>query len=391
VHFWTHKSPRAVMAVALIAVTVAAWATQQGSNAAYASNTPASKGSTHSGGAASAQQGVAAARQTIAAYVGHPGPFPVTDKLKRVPKGALIAYVGNTTQVSVLTYQYVSAAAKVMGVRVKQISAGDSATSAAQAFTAVVATHPKAVIVVGVNMDLWSRYVPQLKSQGAKIVAYGVTGTAKYGIHATQAAEGFARTAGKLLAAYAVAKWGSQAHIVYYPTPELAFTKTEEAGVRSELAAVCPGCSLRVVDIPITALGTTAPGLVVADLQAHPDTTAVLFPIDLAQVGLPAALKVAGINMPHRIGVGPVPANLEYLKTGQEAVALGYDQPVQAWELLDQAAREIVGQKLTGPASQGVPVMQFLTQKDITFNPKNGWTGYPNYAKRFAQLWAVKP
>jgi ribose transport system substrate-binding protein len=178
---------------------------------------------------------------------------------------------------------------------------------------------------------------------------------------------------------------------VKYPRKRQETPKTEGEGVRSELAAVCPGCSLRVVDIPITALGTTAPGLVVADLQAHPDTTAAIFPIDLAQVGLPAALKVAGIDLPHRIGVGPVPANLEYLKTGQEPVALGYDQPVQAWELLDQAARGIIGQKLTGPASRGVPVMQFLTQKDITFNPKNGWTGYPNYAKRFEQLWGVKP
>ena len=314
----------------------------------------------------------------------------MTDKLNRVPKGAVIDFVAITTPVSALTWTYITPAAKVMGVTVKRFAAGTSATSVAQTFTAVVATHPKAVIVVGIPLDLWSRYVPQLKSQGAPIVPYGQIGTAKYGLQAAQAAEGFGRTAGKLMAAYVVAKWGSHSHVVFYEVPELPFASIEQQGIRSELAAVCPGCSLRVVDIPITAIGTTAPGLVVADLQAHPDTTAAAFSDDEAQIGLPAKLKVAGIDV-HRIGVGPVPANLEYLKTGQEPVALGYDAAVQAWELLDQAAREIIGQKLTGPASHGVADLQFLTPKDITFNPKNGWTGYPDYPQRFAKLWGVQP
>lgn len=391
-HFWTKKSPRAVIAVALIAVTVAACGstTKQSSNGASAGNTTASSGSTNSGGAGSDQQGVAAAKQAIAGFVGHPGPFPTTDKLNRVPKGGVIAYVPLATPVGALTWTYLVPAAKVMGVTVKQFAAGTSATSVAQAFTAVVATHPKAVIVSGIPLDLWSRYVPQLKSQGASIVAYGQIGTAKYGLQAAQAAEGFGRTAGKLMAAYVVATWGTKSHLVFYEVPELPFVPLEQQGIRSELAAVCPGCSLRVVDIPITAIGSTAPSLVVADLQAHPDTTTAVFADDEAQIGLPAKLKVAGIDV-HRIGVGPVPANLEYVKAGQEPVALGYDAAVQAWELLDQAAREIIGQKLTGPASQGVPDMQFLTPKDITFDPKNGWTGYPDYQQRFAKLWGVQP
>jgi hypothetical protein len=32
-------------------------------------------------------------------------------------------------------------------------------------------------------------------------------------------------------------------------------------------------------------------------------------------------------------------------------------------------------------------VQQFLYPKDITFNPKQGWTGYPNFAKMFLKLW----
>jgi hypothetical protein len=36
-------------------------------------------------------------------------------------------------------------------------------------------------------------------------------------------------------------------------------------------------------------------------------------------------------------------------------------------------------------------VMQFLTKPDITFNPSQGWTGYPQLAARFIKLWQGQP
>ena len=49
----------------------------------------------------------------------------------------------------------------------------------------------------------------------------------------------------------------------------------------------------------------------------------------------------------------------------------------------------IAGQKLTGPEAEGSGVVQFLTKKDITFDPAKGWSGYPDFAERFAKLWGV--
>ena len=50
------------------------------------------------------------------------------------------------------------------------------------------------------------------------------------------------------------------------------------------------------------------------------------------------------------------------------------------WTIVDQAAREMTGQPLAGNEAKGLGVVQFLTQKDITFNPTKGWTGYPDFA-----------
>jgi len=35
--------------------------------------------------------------------------------------------------------------------------------------------------------------------------------------------------------------------------------------------------------------------------------------------------------------------------------------------------------------------MQFLTQKDITFDPTHGFSAYPEFIERFAKLWKVNP
>jgi hypothetical protein len=37
-----------------------------------------------------------------------------------------------------------------------------------------------------------------------------------------------------------------------------------------------------------------------------------------------------------------------------------------------------------------VPDVQFLEQKDITFDPTHGWTGYPEFEEKFTELWSGK-
>ena len=34
-----------------------------------------------------------------------------------------------------------------------------------------------------------------------------------------------------------------------------------------------------------------------------------------------------------------------------------------------------------------MPPLRVLEQADMTFDPSHGWSGYPDFAKRFATLW----
>lgn len=330
----------------------------------------------------------AAAAKALAPFVGQPSPFPVTDKLKKVPKGATIAFMDCGTPVCGQFWALLGPAAHTMGVKLERIKAGFAASAVSAAFDSVVASRPDAVIISPIEPDLYKTQLQELQRANIPVVTTGVTNAAAFGIKSPQYAIPQTVQVGKLLADYVAAKVGSKAHVAFYYEPELDFSKVMQKAVEDELKAVCPGCSIRSTPIAAATVGNTAPNTIVSDLQDHPDTSVAVFAGDEMEIGLPAAMKQAGINV-KTVGATPTPTNLQYLKDGQETASLGLDLPVLTWTLLDQSAREIVGQKLTGPEAKGLTVIQFLTKDDITFDPSKGWTGYPDYAKRFARLWGV--
>ena len=154
------------------------------------------------------------------------------------------------------------------------------------------------------------------------------------------------------------------------------------------MAAVCPSCKARHVDIPIGEIGKNAPSRVVSDLQAHPNTKVAVFATAEAGTGLPAALKAAQLQV-KLIGFGPPPAILGYIKQGQWDAAVGVDGFTMIWAQVDALARMVAGEPLTAGQKQGLPPIQILTKRDITFDPTQGWKAYPDFAERFAQLWGA--
>lgn len=350
-------------------------------------STGSSAGTTSGEGAESGTD-VAAAAATVKPYIGQPSAFPVTEALKEVPKGAKVAYMDCGQPTCALFWELLGPAAKTMGVEVERIKAGPAANTASAAFDSVVAKKPDAVIVTAINVELWSKQLKELQEAGIPVVTSGVTGTEPYGIESPQAAEALSDLAGSLMANYVVAEMDPKANVVIYEVPELPFAGIVVEKFTAELESICPECSVRTAQIPAAEIGSTAPSTVVSDLQAHPDTTLAVFTADEIELGLPAALQAAGIEV-ETLGYAAGPQNLQYLKEGKETAVLPVDLPVLVWTWLDQAAREIAGQKLTGPEAEGITDMQFLKKADVVFDPAKGWTGYPDFAERFAKLWGV--
>lgn len=339
---------------------------------------------------ASGGGGVAEAKEVVAPYIGQPSPFPVTEKLKEVPKGDEIDYVDCGTPICALFWEILQPAAQTMGVKLERIKAGSAANTVASAFDTVIAKEPAAVIVGSVTMELWSKQLKELQEKEIPVVTTGISDTEEFGIEAPQASNANSERSGKLMAAYVIAEMaGEESNTVFYETPELSFTTIIAESFQEEFEHLCPECSLRIAQVGVEELGNTAPNTVVSDLQANPETNVAVFGTAEIEAGLPTALKAAGIEV-ETLGSSPGPAELQYLKEGKSTAVLGFDLPVLTWGLLDQAAREIAGQKLTGPEAEGLGVLQFLKKEDVQYDVSKGWSGYPNFAEMFAELWGVK-
>ena len=344
------------------------------------------------GGETSAEGGtssLAAAEKAIAPYVGQPSAFPVTEKLKEVPSGAKVIFAQCGAPFCAFFYELLEPAAKTMGVKLSRIKVGESASTVQSGFETILSEKPDAVIVPGINVELWANELKELQEDQVAVVTTGITGLEAYGVEAPQSSDNSSKLEGELMANYVVAEMNPKASVAFYDTPELPFSTPIEKSFHETLEKVCSECSIRTVHIPVETFGNTAPNTVVADLQANPETTVAVFATAEVEAGLPQALASAGIEV-ETLAQSPEPTALQYLKEGRLTAQLGLDAPVLAWTMLDQAAREIIGQELTGPQSEGIGVYQFLTPKDITFDPSKGWTGYPDFAERFAKLWGVE-
>jgi ribose transport system substrate-binding protein len=384
------RTARLVFASSLAMVMALAAACGSSSSGA---NSPSSAGPIASGASLADPSGptsaaVAEATKDLAPYTGHPNAFPVTTPLKhKPPTGTTLAFLQCSDPICALFAQLIVPAAKTMGVKVTITKGGASASSLQQAMSSIIAEKPAAVLLPAVDPVEYRTAMSQLNSAGIPVVSQGIADTSSFpaikGVIFGAAAD---TLAGKLLADWVVEHNGKQPS-VFYSTSELTFNSYLENGFKAEMSALCPSCSVRYVEVPVTAIGTTAPTLVTNDLRAHPDTKLAVFSTEEAADGLPAALSDAGIKVAVT-GFAPDPEVLGYIKAGSIASGLGYDALTSTWTQVDEAARLLTHQGLTPSERKDAVVFQMLTKADLTFDPSHGFTGYPTGPARFAKLWS---
>jgi ribose transport system substrate-binding protein len=337
--------------------------------------------------ASGAKADVAAAKAAIADYTGKPTAFPVDEPLKRKPVGKTFAYFQCSTPVCALFAQIAAPTQKLLGYKLNVIKAGPSANEAQSAMDSIQSLKPAGVMLPGADPSQFLHQMQQLQQSKTPVSANGIVDPEKYGIQSDFINNKTDTLAGKLMADWAVAHGAGE--VAFYGVPELSFTPIVQSGFDGEMAKVCPSCKVRHIDIPVGAIGTKAPSLVVSDLQSHPNTKTAVFGTAEAGTGLPAALQAAQRKV-QLIGWGPPPAILGYLKQGQWDAAIGVDGFTMLWAQIDALARMASGQPVTAGEKEGLPPIQILSKADIDFDPTQGWRAYPDFAQRFAKLWGAE-
>lgn len=347
-----------------------------------------SSSTSSSDSSAGGQANTAAAQAAIAPYTGHTSAFPVTEPLsKKLPAGTKFAYLQCGAQACAVAGKTFADAVKAIGGELTVVNAGSTASTAQAAVSSVLALKPAVTLATGLEPSLYGGGLKTLSDAGIKVVSISVAqDITPFGITFNYLGQPTFELAGRLLANWVIANKGAKANVVFYGVPEISFSPIMQKAFEQEMQKNCPTCTERTASVGIATLGTTASRTVVTDLQSHPDTSTAVFATAGITSGLAAAMKAANLSAT-TLGYAPQAGNLQDIKDGKVTAGLAVDYSVSVWAAVDAAARLVLGDSPTPAEVAGEVPFQFLGQKDITFDPTNGWTGYPDYAQRFAKLW----
>ena len=128
--------------------------------------------------------------------------------------------------------------------------------------------------------------------------------------------------------------------------------------------------------------------MIVGYLRSHPDVNRVALGYDGIGLGLPAALKAAGLaDKVQVVGEAPTATNLSYVESGGQAATVGQGY-YEIWaNLVDAAARAMTGQSLDANAAFKPPYWLVTKENVAEANPPAPLA--PDLNGELAETWGV--
>lgn len=335
--------------------------------------------------------GVATAKALVAKYSAVPKTIGIKTPVPgEIPTGKKIDFMMCGVPSCQAFIAPLKAAAKVLGWSVNVIVAGPTPDKTTAAWNLAVRNRPDAVVSSGFPSVMWAAQLKQLAKMKIPVVECCTTDKPGNGIIFVDTSNSAGVLGGKMQADWVVADSNGRANAVYINIPAYPILASELAGFTAEYKKLCPSCRLAKYDQNVADVGTPAgTAKIVGYLQANPDVNYVVAGADDSLVGLPAALRAAGLGDKIKaIGLAPSTVNLNYIKNDQiEKATISFPNAEIAWKLMDVLARHFVGASLA-PATSILP-RRILT-KDGIVDPNTLGPTTPTYAEEFKALWNKK-
>ncbi|MCW4385188.1 substrate-binding domain-containing protein [Salinibacterium sp. SYSU T00001] len=336
---------------------------------------------------------VEAAKEFLAPWMGEGEKGLLIDEPLESPvaEGTHVVYLDVGTPVSAVMWGNLQAPAELLGLELERVEVGRDAQSINSAMNTVVEMAPDGVINITLDPIFFESQIEQLEEMGIPIASGSVMNTLDYDLPEAFNGSEWMQANGEALAAAAIVRSEGTAEYVFYNVPEFPFSALELEGAQSKMEELCPDCTLRVVDIPIAELGSTAADRVISDLQANPGTDYYIAAVDEVQIGLPQKLELAGLDVPG-IGMWTAPPNYEQIANGEQDATLSVDLNLMMWTVLDQLLREMNGQVYEWPdvATRASTLTRVTDESNAPEDPVVGYVAIPDYQERFAANWLAE-
>ena len=331
--------------------------------------------------------GVKAAEEVLAQYSKRPTSIGITQPVgKPVPTGKKIDFILCGVQSCQDLANYFTEAAKVLGWSVNKIPTQGTPQSVQAAWTQAVRDKPDAVIASGFPRSVFAKQLKQLKDLNIPVVESSTDDSAGDGISMLIDGPDVVDIEGKIMASWVTSDSQGDADTVYFDMPTFGILKPVADAFHSDYEKWCAGCGYDKVDVPISAIGKDMPDRVVSYVRAHPKVTHIAFSLALLNVGVPAALRAAGLqNKVHTIVNVGESTNYQYIESGQTQAAVAFNNIENAWAQADGLARHFTGQSMQVTQDAQLPFM--LIDKDNLISTKTQFPLVEEYQAQFKKLW----
>jgi ABC-type sugar transport system substrate-binding protein len=373
-----------IAALAAVALIASGCSSSKGSDGSGGGSTAAGGGSTTAGDDSTQ---VVAAKAFVAKYSQRPTQIPITTKVgKPVPTGKTLYFISCGTPECAEESDIIKQATDALHWTLRTINTDGTPESQKSAFDQATRAKPAGILYTAINKSVFASDIPAIKSAGTVLSACCITDPIgpdgiDYGVE-IPSQTGFV---GQLQAAWVGADSGGDAKTVFVNIPSIPILTFAEDQYKAKLPSFCPNCSYDKLDIPITALGKDVPQRVVSYLRAHSDVKYAVMSTDSLAVGLPAALKAAGMNDIKIVGQGATATNLEYLHAGQQAVSVAFPFYESMFMMVDAVVRKQAGV----PIVPSVTPPQWLLTQDNAPTTSKIFPIVENALDQFKALWGV--
>ena len=302
---------------------------------------PAGSSSAASNGA------VTEAKAAFAEYSQAPGPIELPLVGKPIPKANVTVLYPPTPGIDAIVGG-VKAGAAELGWTVKEVAPDVSPEAFAGALDSIVEQGPDALIfLTPFPLDSYDKQLRKLQADEIPVVAVGATGYPVGGDSPVVASAGLDNVFGPLAELEAqtmISHAGGGPKMALVVDPSVPAWQTIIDNMRRTIEAA--GGEYNQIDVALAELNK-APERVVSFLQSHPDVEYLWLTINAFNVGLPQALRSAGLADKVVIGTGAGDqSDVKNIENGSLYATVAIETASNGWRLVDATARALAGASL---------------------------------------------
>jgi ribose transport system substrate-binding protein len=329
---------------------------------------------------------IAEATSAVKTLLVRPTKIPVTTPLdKAVPSGKTIAWLQCSIPDCEILGPPLKAAAETFGWNVNTINAGVTPETVKTGWGLAVRANPDAVAATGFPRSIFESELKTLTSKNVPVVDGFVADTPGNGITAVIGGSKTSSAIGDALASWTLAERGTKANVLLVHSSAFPTLNDVKSGFEARYKKLCADCGYQVLEASPDSFGKDLPAQVVAKLRKNPGINYVVADEGNMLLGLPQAMKTAGITKVPVAGQYPSETSLQYLQDGSIVKALVMPQMVDSmWLMMDALARNSTGQPVAD--DQGAGPLWIVTPETAS-EVKAPYALIPGYQAQYKALW----